>query len=230
MWNSTTTAKELSLNESQTEFSPQPPSLAMCVSSWSPVQLESTEDLRTWLQQDGPANHIAQRENVKAQPTNVKDGPGLSRQFTRLDPDGSWVKTSGGYSQLTLDGTLVEYSETWPRQGISVSGGCYRRVPLVHHTHVKDCSLWPTPTASEGMGGGTASEALRALNGQRRASGHKVTLRAKDLHRLQFGENPRPIFYEWLMGWIPGWTGLEPLAMDRCQWWLQQHGIYSQKD
>jgi hypothetical protein len=29
---------------------------------------------------------------------------------------------------------------------------------------------------------------------------------------------------EWLMGWPPGWTALEPLAMDRFQRWLRSHG------
>ena len=33
-----------------------------------------------------------------------------------------------------------------------------------------------------------------------------------------------PEWLEWYMGWPMGWTELEPLAMDKYQEWLQQHG------
>jgi len=29
---------------------------------------------------------------------------------------------------------------------------------------------------------------------------------------------------EWMMGWVIGWTALEPLAMDRFRLWLRLHG------
>jgi hypothetical protein len=39
-----------------------------------------------------------------------------------------------------------------------------------------------------------------------------------------------PNHYEWLMGWIVGWTDLKPLGMDKFQSWRQQHGESLQKD
>ena len=61
-----------------------------------------------------------------------------------------------------------------------------------------------------------------------------------------------PGWVEWLMGWVPGWTSLEPLnsalhrawlrafrtaltdcaplATDRFHSWLQQHGCYCGSD
>jgi len=33
-----------------------------------------------------------------------------------------------------------------------------------------------------------------------------------------------PEWLEWFMGWPMGWTGLEPLEMDKYQEWLQSHG------
>lgn len=226
MSSSMITASECLPNASLMESCRPPRSLATCVSSWSPVQPQSTEDLRTWLQQAGPANPTARRAAGVAPMTSAKDGPSSSKHFAKLAQNGSWERTSAGFCQLTLDDTLAEYKGTWPKQGIAVRGECYRLAPLVRHTHGKGCSLWPTPTASEGLGGGTAKEAQRALNGELRASGHKVFLRGKDLFKLRYGVNPRPIFWEWLMGWVPGWTGLEPLATDRFRAWLQQHGIY----
>ncbi len=38
-----------------------------------------------------------------------------------------------------------------------------------------------------------------------------------------FGK-PSPENHEYLMGWVQGWSGLEPVAMDKFQSWLQQHG------
>ena len=33
-----------------------------------------------------------------------------------------------------------------------------------------------------------------------------------------------PSYVEWMMGWVIGWTQLEPLGMDKFQSWQQQHG------
>src|SRR5690348_13282829 len=33
--------------------------------------------------------------------------------FAKLSPDGSWLKTSQGYSQVMLDGSLETFSEIW---------------------------------------------------------------------------------------------------------------------
>lgn len=35
-----------------------------------------------------------------------------------------------------------------------------------------------------------------------------------------------PDWVEWLMGWPPGWTDLQPLAMDKFQRWLRLHSSY----
>lgn len=47
-------------------------------------------------------------------------------------------------------------------------------------------------------------------------------------HLLRNGEAPggqlNPEWVEWLMGWPIGWTGLEPLGMDRWREWHRQHG------
>lgn len=41
---------------------------------------------------------------------------------------------------------------------------------------------------------------------------------------------PSPTNHEFLMGWPIGWTASEPLATDRFQQWLQQHGACSAVD
>lgn len=50
-----------------------------------------------------------------------------------------------------------------------------------------------------------------------------------DLNKVIGGKlNPR--WVEWLMDMPEGWTSLRPLEMHKWQVWLQQHGVYSQKD
>ena len=38
---------------------------------------------------------------------------------------------------------------------------------------------------------------------------------------------PSPEVHEWLMAWPNGWSATSPLARDRFQSWLQQHGACS---
>lgn len=149
MSNSTITASGSLPRESEMESSPQHPSLETFVSFWSPVQLSSIEDLQTWLRQDGPANPIPQSESAKAMPTSAKAGPSLSKQFARLDPSGFWVKTSGGYCQPTLDGTLQEFKEIWPKAGMTVAGVSYRLRRWERRIAEIDSGLWPTVRANE---------------------------------------------------------------------------------
>lgn len=40
----------------------------------------------------------------------------------------------------------------------------------------------------------------------------------------QIGGQLNPPWVEWLMGWLPGWTDLKPLAMDRCRNAQRRHG------
>lgn len=53
-------------------------------------------------------------------------------EFARCSgPDGSWLKTCLGSSQLLTDGSSEEWSETWPRSGTISGGIACRRAPLV---------------------------------------------------------------------------------------------------
>ena len=48
--------------------------------------------------------------------------------------------------QLCLDGEWAEFSETWPRAGMTANGIAYQRQPLAPLTAVIESLLWPTPT------------------------------------------------------------------------------------
>lgn len=78
------------------------------------------------------------------------DTSGLSSgaSLAKLDPDGLWLKTSAGYVQLTLDGSLDEYSQTWPRWGIVLDGSAYELRMSERRTDESGSLSWRTPDAN----------------------------------------------------------------------------------
>lgn len=221
MWNGMITVNESLPPESETES--YPTHLSLATSEHSSVK-GTPQAIRDWLMSlraDSPASRSAQPGNNSEPMTKETCGPKQLSAFALFDLDTHSWRT---FQACLLTGTLALFSETWPRQGTMQDGVCYRLAPLVRHTHGKGCSLWPTPLASEAVGGGSARMAQRSLNGEKRKSGASITLKVGDLLRLKYGIVKKSIFYEWLMGWVPKWSALEPLEMDKFRQWLEQHG------
>ena len=105
--------------------------------------------------------------------------------------------------------------------------------------------LWPTPTASDWRSGKASqvthdknSRPLReavtkyptpstiGINGGSHSRAAAVK-RGQDVKEVN-GGSLNPTWVEWLMGWPLGWTDLKPLAMDRFQEFVQQHGECSE--
>jgi hypothetical protein len=150
--------------------------------------------------------------------------------------EGEWVTR-----QLTLQGTQELFSATWPPAGMIVDGTAYplpRSARLISET---GCGLWASPCVGDATGGrtskgkarqgetglrkqvqmwptpkGTPSEPDYARRGREKSGGDDLT--------TVVGGQLNPQFVEWLMGWPLEWTALQPLAMDRFQEWLEQHG------
>jgi len=74
--------------------------------------------------------------------------------------------------------------------------------------------LFPTPTSGDCKNRMTSEKAKRLYQ-----SGPTLVDVTQSL-----GGMLNPTWVEWLMGWPLGWTALEPLAMDKYQQWLEQHG------
>lgn len=82
----------------------------------------------------------------------------------------------------------------------------------------------PTPSARDGSGSGTNS--LR-----RRERGCRHGLNLRDWFRTFFNlVYPPVVVAEYMMQWPEGWTGLEPLAMDKFRQWLDSHGVCSKAE
>lgn len=218
-------AKKSSPKESEIKSSPKPQSLA--ISEHSLIR-GTPRHIRKWLMSLRAASRVSRsalpgKKNMKRM--TGTSGPKPLTAFASYDRSSAYWRTL----QISLlTNTSGKFLGTWPKQGMTLAGVCYRLAPLVRHTHVSGCSSWPTPLASEALGGASDKMAQRALNGKKRQSGNLVALKAGDLLKLRYGINKRVTFYEWLMGWVPNWSALEPLAMDKFRLWLQQHGITSQ--
>lgn len=122
----------------------------------------------------------------------------------------------GGYSSVRFRPTLEQTVRAqWPTPTVDDSkqvtrdSGAYQSLTRAVR-HASTPAVWPTPRAgSDTLVGGT---------------GHWQMLQGTELEAGRGKLNPT--WVDWLMGWIPGWTDLEPLATDKFQSWLQQHGIY----
>ena len=106
--------------------------------------------------------------------------------FASVDPDGSWLKTCQGFSQVTLDGSLARFSETWPRAGMTRSGIAYRRVPSAPLTDATESGLWLTPTVEDYKSDGpkTMQEWHDAAREHRPVRQSAQRLRNQAQHRL----------------------------------------------
>jgi hypothetical protein len=96
-----------------------------------------------------PASPTVLLASVPAPQMTATSGPPSPDSFASLNPDGSWRKTCQGYSQVTLDGSLEVFSETWPRAGMTRNGIAYRLVPSALLTGEIASGSWPTPCAED---------------------------------------------------------------------------------
>src|SRR5260221_954742 len=97
-------------------------------------------------------------------------------------------------SQTYSNSALIQSYKIYPEAGMMLNGLVSQRAAWVTHTHVRDCSLLPTPTR-------TANQLCESMQ-------HSAGCR-----RFQeiFGTNLRipPWIFEYLMGFPNGWTDLD---------------------
>ena len=130
--------------------------------------------------------------------------------FARLDPDGSWLKTYQGCYQVRLDGSLEEFSGTWPRAGMMQSGIAYQRRRLAPHIVETGYSLWPTPTASDWITRRFGIGSLVRRYCRKRPLGElRMGPRLGEVLAGEFGCYQSSSLTEWLMGFPPKWTDLD---------------------
>jgi hypothetical protein len=167
---------------------------------------------------DSPAKTSATPESEPESTASAADcGPSMRESFASFDHATSSWRTS----QLCLDGEWSEFSETWPRAGMTRNGIAYQRVPLVPLIYESGFGYLPTPDASLAMDHVTVeSESLicyRKEMGENRPSGSKIgsSLRwCPEFIReaLRTGGKLNPEWIEVLQGYPLTWTALEDSA------------------
>jgi len=145
-------ARKLSPKESRTESSTPHQFSAMFVTSSSPVPLNNTEDLRTWLQRDFPVSHFQLPAETREPTTTETFSPNSSQFFAQLDREDSCWRTS---QICLLTNTAEPFSENWPRSGMTCDGIAYRRPPVARLTSATGCGssermLCKTPSEYDG--------------------------------------------------------------------------------
>jgi len=120
------------------------------------IGLESVQELppptdSLFSQQVFRANHTALVENVKHLVMNVISGENYGECFARLGQNGFWEKMFGDYSQVSMDGSLEEFSMIWPLWGTLRDGVATELIELAPFIKESAFSLFPTPMASDGM-------------------------------------------------------------------------------
>lgn len=99
---------------------------------------------------------------------------------------------------------------------------------------------WPTPRSSDGSHGGRVTPRKSRNGGNLIEAVAKAQFATPTKHgnynrkgasptsgdglATQVGGTLNPPWVEWLMGWPIGWSGLEPLEMDKFRQWLSAHG------
>jgi len=136
---------------------------------------------------------------------------------------GEWfAKFSPGlFSWKTRQPSLFEGLEeswlTWPRWGMMRNGECSARAEAESCTTENASSFWPTPQRID-------EDFCRMRIESASREGHQihVTTELIKKHGKRF---PLPNFGEALMGWPDGYSQAgKPLAMDKFQAWLREHG------
>ena len=97
---------------------------------------------------------------------------------------------------------LAEYSETWPRSGMTRSGTACKLTTLDDRRCGIASGLWPSPTASDWKESGKISR-LAAIWNDPHYSHQK---RPQHKYAAQFGALAGPNLSAWIMGFPIGWA------------------------
>jgi hypothetical protein len=111
----------------------------------------------------------------------------------------------------------------WPRAGIVSTGVAYRQPKWERRISEIGSGLWVTATASDAMRVKFKVDSIRKVFSRPGATGPNGLFEDVVAH---IGEYPTMNFIQHVMGFPTDWTKLEPLAMDKFQQWLRQHGDY----
>ena len=154
--------------------------------------------------------------------------------------------------QCSLFEDLTKSLQTWPRWGSMQNGVCWEQPMLEQITKGTEFGLsekMPTPNSWDAKRGPMSKELMETGKHQvslvtyvkhnpkkwgtpkAQDSRHALRDRGKgnlgeQVSGLHNGGKLNPLWTEWLMGWLIGWTDLKPLEMDKSLYVQQQPGNF----
>ena len=170
--------------------------------TFAPLTDDLGGELLTWFLAASRARMSALQAREQAWTANAPASGAKWRELSaRFDPDSCSWKTHRSLWDEDLSACWL----TLPRWGSMHDGVLWERAMPVLRTRGSASGWWRTPTAAFQ----NPKSSVKKLTG-RKPSDPQVGLAD------QIGGIPNPPWAEWLMGWMPGWTDLKPLAMARC--------------
>ena len=176
------------------------------------------EDVLTWFREVSRVRTSVLRDQTTTSTDGLEDlmekGQGYGQRWpellTKFDP----VSRSWKIPTDLLGEDLGEFSETWPRSGTMRNGCAYQRESVERPMSGRAYGFLPTPTAHNAKEGAYPAEYTRKTPTLATHAGGKIN----------------PEWQEWLMMWPIGWTGLEPVGMDKFLEWRRLHSSNSTSD
>ena len=170
--------------------------------TFKPLMENRGEELLTLYLEDFRAKTLVQQEKVQElKESDQECGEKWRASFAKYDPDMRLWRTH----QCSLLGDLEPFSETFPQWGLMRDGECWEQVTLEQTIRETESGLsqeiekFPTPTSHNSKEGAYPAEYTRKTPSLATHAGGKLN----------------PMWVEWLMGWLLGWTDLKPLEMDK---------------
>lgn len=173
-----------------------------------PLTASHGEELLTWFRGAFLVPTSVQQGSAKESAVKQADcGESKQGSFARYDQSLRVWRTA----QCSLLGDSDEFSETWPRWGMTRNGAAYLVEVLEPITSAIESGSWlPTPTCHNAKEGAYPSEYKRNTPSLATHVGGKI----------------HPNFTEWMMFWPTDWSDLSALGTDKFRSWLQQHGEF----
>jgi hypothetical protein len=216
---------------------------------YKPLTENLGEELLMLYLEDFHAKTLAQQERVMDLTESGQEcGKRWQGLLAKYDPSTHSLKTV----QCSLLGDLNESLQTWPRWGSMRNGECFQQPMLVQITKETEFGLlekvpnnldfFHTPCTTGLDGGSNSRKALKKrmeMWPTPLSTEHKANRQTRENHQngltqavlaTENGGQLNPLWVEWLMGWLPEWTDLKPLEMDKFHFVQQPLGTYSKED
>jgi hypothetical protein len=197
--------------------------------TFKPLTADRGEELLTLYLAAFPAKIYPQQEMAKDSTESAVDyGKRWGGLLAKFDLDTSTWKIP----QCSLITDSIECLQTFTNWGLMQDGVLWEQTSLVPPIEGSDFGWWPTPIASDYMGGQTNGITYTGKRFVRTSqkTGTEFGAKLTSAYRMMTGNHLPANFSEWMMGWPPDWTGLKPVETDKFRSWQQQHGVSSSEE